>query len=48
LIRLLDRAQIFTVISEGPLPCTTMEFLLVEEEVLWRQTGITADKGHNF
>jgi hypothetical protein len=25
-----------------------MESLLVEEEVLWRQTGITAEKGHNF
>jgi hypothetical protein len=26
----------------------TMESLLVEEEVLSRQTGITAEKGHNF
>jgi len=25
-----------------------MESLLVEEEVLSRQTGITAEKGHNF
>jgi hypothetical protein len=25
-----------------------MESLLVEEEVLWRQTGITAKNGHNF
>jgi len=25
-----------------------MESLLVKEEVLWRQTGITAEKGHNF
>jgi hypothetical protein len=25
-----------------------MESLLVYEEVLWRQTGITAEKGYNF
>jgi hypothetical protein len=25
-----------------------MESLLVEEEVLSRQTGISAEKGHNF
>ena len=25
-----------------------MEALLLEEEVLWRQTGITAEKCHNF
>jgi len=25
-----------------------MESLLVEEEVLWSQTGIIAEKGHNF
>jgi hypothetical protein len=25
-----------------------MESLLVEEEVLWSQTGITAEKGLNF
>jgi hypothetical protein len=25
-----------------------MQSLLVEEEVLWRQAGITAEKGHNF
>jgi len=25
-----------------------MESLLVEEEVLSRQTGITAEEGHNF
>jgi hypothetical protein len=25
-----------------------MESLLVEEEVLLRQTGITAENGHNF
>jgi len=25
-----------------------MESLLVEEDVLSRQTGITAEKGHNF
>jgi hypothetical protein len=44
----LDRAQIFKVVSRGPFPCTTMESLLVYEEVLWRQTGITAEKGYNF
>jgi hypothetical protein len=48
LIRPLDRAQIFTVVSGGPLPCTTVESLQVEEQVLWRQTGITAEKGHKF
>jgi hypothetical protein len=25
-----------------------MESLLVEEEALWSQTGITAEKGHNI
>jgi hypothetical protein len=25
-----------------------MESLLDEEEVFWRQTGITAEKGYNF
>jgi len=25
-----------------------MKSLLVEEEVLWRETGITAEKRHNF
>jgi hypothetical protein len=25
-----------------------MEALLLEKEVLWRQTGITAEKGYNF
>jgi hypothetical protein len=32
-----------TVFLEVP-----MESLLVEEEVLSRQTGISAEKGHNF
>jgi len=25
-----------------------MESLVVEEEALWRQTGIKAEKGHKF
>jgi hypothetical protein len=42
------RAQIFTVVSEGRFLGLPMESLLVEEEVLWCQTDITAEKRHNF
>jgi hypothetical protein len=44
----LDRAQIFKVVSGGHFLGLPMESLLVEEEVLWSQTGITAEKGLNF
>jgi hypothetical protein len=33
---------------EAGLLAVPMESLLVEEEVLSRQTGITTEKGHNF
>jgi hypothetical protein len=39
----MGRAQILTVVSGDPL-----ESLLGEEEVLSRETGITAEEGHNF
>jgi hypothetical protein len=42
------RVQIFTVVSGGCFLGLPIESLLVEEEVLWYQTGITAEKGHNF
>jgi len=48
MIRPLDRAQRFTVVSKAVFLVVPMESLLVEEEVLSRQTGITAQKGHNF
>jgi len=47
-MRRLDRAQICTVVSEGRFLGRPLESLLVEEEVLSRETGITAEKGSNF
>jgi hypothetical protein len=44
----LDRAQSFTVVFEAIFLVLPMESLLVEEQDLSRQTGITAEKGHNF
>jgi hypothetical protein len=41
----LDRAQSFTVFLEAVFVEVPMESLLVEEEVLSRQTGIKGEKG---
>jgi len=47
-MRPLDRAQIFTVVSETLFLVVHMEALLLEKQVLWRQTRLTAEKGSNF
>jgi len=44
----LDRAQTFTVFLDAVYFVVPMESLLDEEEVLSRQTEITAERGYNF
>jgi hypothetical protein len=48
LIRRLDRAQSFTVVSGSVILVVPLESLLIEEDVLLRQNGITAERGYNF
>jgi hypothetical protein len=48
LIRPLDCAQSFTVVSGCRFLVVPMESLLVEVDVMSRQTGIKAEKGHKF
>ena len=44
----MDRAQSFTIVSESVFLVLPMESLLVEDDVMSRQTGIKAENGHNF
>jgi hypothetical protein len=40
--------KVLQLFTEAVFLVVAMEALLVEQNALWRKTGMTGEKGHNF